>query len=201
MSILDILSEVAGGDTVRTLSKHLGADEGATAKAISGALPMLVSALAKNANSTGGAEALAGALSRDHDGSILDNVAGFLGKGGNQASSMGDGILRHVLGGSRGNVERGLGQMSGLDAGSTGKLLTMLAPLVMGALGKQQRKGGMNAGSLAQMLGQESARAERREPAAMGMLGKLLDADGDGKVGDDLAKLGKNLLGSFLSRR
>jgi len=200
MSIFDILSEVAGGDTVRTLSKQLGADEGATAKAISGALPMLVSALAKNAGSAGGADALAGALSRDHDGSVLDNVAGFLGQG-KQASSMGEGILRHVLGGSRGNVERGLGQMSGLDAGSTGKLLAMLAPLVMGALGKQQRQGGMNAGALAQMLGQESDRAQRREPAAMGMLGKLLDADGDGQIGDDVAKLGKSLLGSFLRRR
>ncbi len=200
MSLLDILGQVAGGDTVRTLSKQIGADEGATAKAISGALPMLISALAKNAGSSGGAEALSGALSRDHDGSVLDNVAGFLGQG-NQASSMGEGILKHVLGGRRGNVEQGLSKVSGLDAGSVGKLLPMLAPLVMGALGKQQRSGGMDAGALAQMLGQESARAERREPAAMGMLGKLLDSDGDGQIGDDVAKLGTSLLGSFLRRR
>lgn len=200
MSILDMLSEVAGGDTVRVLSQQLGADEGATAKAISGALPMLVTALAKNAGSSGGADALAGALRRDHDGSVLDNVNAFLGQG-NQASSMGEGILRHVLGGRRGNVEQGLSKVSGLDAGSTGKLMAMLAPLVMGALAKEQSKTGMDAGALARMLGQESQVAQTREPSAMGMLGKLLDADGDGQIGDDVAKLGSSLLGSFLKRR
>ena len=37
-------------------------------------------------------------------------------------------------------------------------------------------------------------------PAA-GMLGQLLDQDGDGSVADDIAKLGTGLLGSLFRKR
>jgi hypothetical protein len=32
----------------------------------------------------------------------------------------------------------------------------------------------------------------------MGLVGQLLDSDGDGQVADDLAKIGVGLLGKFL---
>ncbi|HRF38840.1 MAG TPA: DUF937 domain-containing protein, partial [Saprospiraceae bacterium] len=61
----------------------------------------LVSALARNASTEQGAAALSNALDRDHDGSILSNLAGLLG---GQAPAQdnralnGAGILNHILG-------------------------------------------------------------------------------------------------------
>ena len=71
----------------------------------------------------------------------------------------------------------------------------MLAPLVMGALGKAQREKGLDTGGLAGMLGGEQQRAADAAPGVMGMLTSFLDRDHDGSVMDDiggmLGKLGK----------
>lgn len=192
MSLLDMLQQRLGGDAVNQISRQLGTDPGTTQTAIAAALPMLVGALARNAQDPGKAGALANALGR-HDGSVLDDVAGYLGRGGDTGD--GDGILGHVLGGRKETVQTGLGQASGLDPAKAGTLLAMLAPLVMGALGKAQREKGLDTGGLAGMLGGEQQRATDAAPGVMGMLTSLLDRDHDGSVMDDigamLGKLGK----------
>lgn len=198
-SILDLVTQSLGSGATRQIGQQLGVDEGSAAKAISGALPVLLGALARNSSSSSGAGALAGALDRDHDGSILDDIGSFLG--GGKAESAGSGILKHVLGGRRPQVETGIGRASGLSSGQAGQLMAMLAPIVMGALAKAQRGRGLDAGGLGEMLGQEQRRIERREPGLGGMLGSLLDADGDGSVVDDLTQVGGSLLGSLLSGR
>jgi hypothetical protein len=191
MSLLDMLQQRLGGDAVNQISKQLGTDPATTQTAIAAALPMIVGALARNAQDPGKAGALANALGR-HDGSVLDDVAGYLGRGN---TGDGDGILGHVLGGRKETVQTGLGQAAGLDAAKAGTLLAMLAPLVMGALGKAQREKGLDTGGLAGMLGSEQQRATDAAPGVMGMLTSLLDRDHDGSVMDDiggmLGRLGK----------
>ena len=194
MSLLEMISQQLDDRAVRTMSDQIGASPDATQKAVSTAVPLLVSALAKNSTDRSGAQSLLGALDRDHDGSVLDDVVGFLGRG---ETSQGDGILGHVLGGRQAPAKDAIGRMSGLDKGQVGQLLAMLAPLVLGALGRQKRAGGLDAGGLSDLLGGERKRVEQEEPGAMGMLGKLLDSDGDGRVGDDLAELGMGMLGKM----
>ena len=191
MSLLDMLQQRLGGEAVNQISNKLGTDPASTRTAIAAALPMLVGALARNARDPGKAGALANALGR-HDGSVLDDVAGYLGRGD---TGDGDGILGHVLGGKKETVQTGLGQAAGLDPAKAGTLLAMLAPLVMGALGKAQREKGLDTGGLAGMLGSEQQRAADAAPGVMGMLSSFLDRDHDGSVMDDiggmLGKLGK----------
>jgi len=198
MSLVNVLMEQLGGGATRQIASQLGLDEGLASKAIAGALPMVVGGLARNAQQKGGADALLGALDRDHDGSVLDDLAGYVQGGPGKA---GDGILGHVFGGKRPAVESALGQASGINSGQAGQLMAMLAPLVMGALAKQKRSSNLDAGGLAEMLGGEQRKAPAGAGDAMGMVGKLLDRDGDGDVADDIASIGKGLLGSFLSGR
>ncbi|MEM8997322.1 MAG: DUF937 domain-containing protein, partial [Acidobacteriota bacterium] len=146
MSVLELLSKQLDSNAISTMSRQLGADEQSTAQAVNAALPMLVGALAKNTQQQGGAQALLGALDRDHDGSVLDDVAGFLGgASGGGGGGMGQAILGHILGGRQNGAEQAIGQASGLNASSTNQLLGMLAPLVMGALSKQKQQGGLGA--------------------------------------------------------
>ena len=73
--------------------------------------------------------------------------------------------------------------------------------MVMGALGKTQRQGGLDAGSLSKMLGQEGHQLESRQPQAMGLLGGILDADGDGDFDlGDAAQHGMKALGKFFKK-
>jgi hypothetical protein len=194
-SLLDMIFQQIGGNNLNELGRKIGTDERSTGGLISAALPLLVSALARNSSSDEGAEALSSALSRDHDGTILDNLTDFLGR---SETEPGDGILRHVLGNRRETVETGLSRSSGVDTQSVGKALALLAPIVMGALGKTKRENNLDARSLSGYLGQEREEMERSEPNAMGALGRLLDADGDGDVdAGDIANQAFRLFGRF----
>jgi hypothetical protein len=88
--------------------------------------------------------------------------------------------------------------MSGLDKGQAANLMMMLAPIVLGYLGKQKRQQNLGVGDLAGMLAGERRRAEEVEPAASGMLAALLDQDGDGDIKDDLTRIGAGFLGKLM---
>ncbi len=192
--ILDLLQGQLGQSAIEQLGGQLGIDQGQAASVVSGALPLLVQALAKNA-SGGGAEALAGALEKKHDGSILNDVSGFLGGG-----DFGDGaaILGHVLGGQQNVVSSGLSKATGLDSAQVSTALAALAPVVLGAVGKIKAEQGLDASALSDFLGQEKDSVASKDPDAMGVLGQLLDTDNDGDISDDLVNIGGKLLGSFL---
>jgi len=195
-SMLEALSSQLGAGGIDQIASQLGLGRDQTAKAVSAALPMLLGGMMKNAESTDGAAALLGAIKRDHDGSILDDIGGFLGQGSGAANA-GMGILKHVFGGRESKVENALAGTSGINAGQMQQILAMLAPLVLGMLGKNQRQQGFDIGGLTDLLGSERKVAEKKAPGAVDLIGSLLDSDGDGSVTDDLAKLGGGLLGGL----
>jgi hypothetical protein len=196
-SLLDLIQQQIGDGEIRRMSRGLDADEDQVRKATDGALPLLVSALARNAEDPGEARSLAGALDRDHDGSLLDQVSSFLGQGD---AGDGFGILGHVLGGRQQAAERGVAQASGLDMAKVGRLLALLAPVVMAALGKMKREHSMGAGDLAGLLGRERE-GLTGSTGGQDLISSILDADQDGQVMDDALELGKGLLGRFFKKR
>ncbi len=184
MSLLNIVLDRLGGDSLEGLTKQVGADEAATQSAIAAALPMLMGALTRNASKPEGAASLHRALAK-HDGSVLDNLSGLFGSGD---TSDGEGILKHALGDRRGLVEQSVAKSSGLDLAKVGPLLAMLAPVVMGVLGKQQRESNLDEGGLSDMLRQDRRTAEAAVPQLKGMRA-MFDRDGDGEIADDLMGL------------
>lgn len=186
------------GAPIRQISQQLGIDQQQAAGAVGAALPLLLGALGRNASQPQGAQALLGALRKDHAGSGGD-IAGLLGavlggSGGRQTN--GAAILGHVLGGNRQRAEAGLGQIAGLDSGKAGQLLAILAPVVMAFLARQTAQQGDNAQQLGALLGQEQQRIGQQAGGAGDLLGTVLDQDGDGKLGiGDLLKIGGDLLG------
>ncbi|MCB0113845.1 MAG: DUF937 domain-containing protein [Caldilineaceae bacterium] len=186
-TLVQVLLNTLGPTAMHEVSTRLNADEGATQRAVSAAIPLIISALGKNASTSEGAQALSHALEKNHDGSVLRNVNDALANPAVAAD--GAAILRHVLGDKRQSVEKGLSAASGIDAASAAQLLNLLAPLVMGQLGQQKRAGGLNADDIADLLG-----GERRE--AKGLLGGLfdiIDADDDGSIVDDVLNMGSKL--------
>jgi len=206
-SAFKILNELQRGGASDVLAKQIGADAGATRNALASAVPALIGALARNSERPGGAEALASALQRDHDGSTLNDLVGTIGgallggSAGGAKALDGAGILGHVLGSRQGAVQQQIGQRSGLDPDAVSQLLTMVAPLVMGALGRAQRERSLDSWGLQEMLGGERQRAEASVPGGLGPLARILDSDGDGQISDDLARVGGGLLRRFFSRR
>lgn len=215
--LLDIVTSSLDQRTLSQIAAQLGASPEVVARAAGAAVPALVGALNNQAATPQGAASLASALDRDHDGSILDDLGGLLGAGGGGLGGLlggsgglggllggagglgkaldGAGILGHILGGKRAGVESKIGQASGLDAGMVGKLLELLAPIVMAALARAKSSGG---GSLTDILGGATAQSNA---GLGGMLGSLLDQDGDGDPTDDIARLGTSLLGGLFGKK
>jgi hypothetical protein len=183
MSLLEMIQQRLGSPAVDQISRKLGADPGTTGNAIDAALPLLLTAVARNAGQRQQAESLNTAVSEDHDGSILDDVPGYLNRAD---SGPGAGILRHVLGARQQTVQSGLSQATGLDAGKIGQLLIMLAPLVMGALGRAKREKQLDTNGLSTLLTGEQERLKESAPGVMGALSRFLDRDNDGSVMDDV---------------
>lgn len=201
-STLDLLADKIGGDNVGQIASAIGADPQKTQTAVAAALPAILTALNRQTNTTEGARGLAKALERDHDGSLLDSLGGFLSGqvGGKQAD--GGGILGHVLGGQRQQVEEGVASASGLDVQQVAKLLPILAPIVMAALGKRKRQAGLDEAGLSGILGEDAMRARQAAPdGVLGALSGFLDRDGDGSIQDDvMQQAGKAVLGKLFGR-
>jgi hypothetical protein len=196
---MSLIAGALGQNQVSQIANQIGANEQQTSTAINAAIPILMGALDRNSDQPGGADSLFGALDRDHDGSVLDNLGALLGGSRGRATN-GAAILGHVLGGRQRSVEQGLSKASGLDLGSIAKLLPILAPIVMGAMGRIQRQQGLDANGVSGYLTREREHAQQANPDGMAVLGSLLDSNNDGQIIDDVVKIGGGLLGSFLKR-
>ncbi|MGY0611368.1 DUF937 domain-containing protein [Luteimonas sp. A501] len=199
----DLLSQLQGAPA-QQVAQQLGVAPAQASDAIRAALPLLMGALGKNASQPQGAQALYGALQKDHAGLDLAGVMGAVLGGGSSAgagASQGGAILGHIFGGNQPRAEAGVAQATGLGQGQAGQLMKILAPIVMAYLAKQmfqQRQSGASgddADALSGILGQEQ-RAIREQRGAGGLLGAVLDQDGDGQLGiGDLMKIGGGLFG------
>lgn len=195
-SLFDMMAELTGRENA-SLANAIGADESATQNAARAALPLLLGALQRNASSPEGAASLQGALERDHDGSILDSLGDLLG---DASMKSGAGILKHAFGGKQQAVEQGVGKTSGLSPAQVSRMFTMLAPMVMGMLGKARREKELDAGGLADMLTAERRAAESSAPDLASLAGLLIDSDGDGLDLGDITKMGGSLLGNLFKK-
>jgi len=178
--LADILGSALGGDVLSKLAGQLGTDEQGAQAAIAVALPKILGQLHSNAQTDGGAQALANAVNKDHAGSLLDNLDPQLDSEANNA--VGAKVLGKVFGGEQDQAVQAVAQQTGLDAGKAAGLMGTLAPMVLGALGKMgSQSGGVQAGGLSDMLGGLLGGGGGIGAMLSGMLG---GGPGDGGSGD-----------------
>lgn len=139
-NILDLIGGSLGSQVVESISKGAGTSKEDTNSVVSAALPVLLGALQNNANK-GDAQGILSALNTKHDGSILDNLSGMLGS---DVAADGNGILKHVLGNNQAPVQQAISQKTGVSAANVTKILSLLAPIVMGYLGKEVKSTSTN---------------------------------------------------------
>ncbi len=189
--ITQMVTQQLSGPISKQIAQRLGVSEGTANMAVQMAVPLILAGLARNASQPEGAQVLHQAVANDHDGSILDNLMSYVG---NPQSGNGAGILGHVLGDNKANVESDLAQATGVDQGTAGNLMEMVAPMVMGALGKAQQDNGLDASGLSDFLATQQQQAAAAQPGMMGTLSSLLDSNNDGSVVDDLSRIAGNFL-------
>ncbi len=205
----DLAARLEGGPA-QQIAQHLGISPTQASAAIGAALPLLLGALGRNASQPQGANDLYGALQRDHAGQDIGSVLGSAFGGGGQGSQ----ILGHVFGDRTPRAEQAVGQATGIGPDKAQMLLRWLAPVALAYVANRMFDHRQAATApvattttdtsaqapaspqvLSDVLGQEAAHAQR---STGGLLGAILDRDGDGKVDiGDLLKAGGSVLGGM----
>ena len=209
-NLMEMLQGQLTESLVSQLSQQIGgASPEQTTTAANSIMSTLMGALAKNASTTEGANSLLNALDKDHDGSVLDNITSLIGGGAGRTEAQvpsgmeralnGAGIIKHLLGNRQSGAIDMISQMSGLKGDQTGNLMQMLAPMVMGMLGRQKKQGGLDIAGLASLLSGNVAQQKQTNPA-MGLITSFLDKDGDGDIKDEIASMGMRMLGNFFKK-
>ena len=176
-SVLDSLRAAFTGKEAEALGRAAGFSGSGAGRAVQGALPVLLYALAGKGRSEAGASDLL-ARSRDFEGWVGE--AGSL-----KAEQLGDAAAlgkletqgRSQLGGLFSNLDGLTGRLgTALGGGgqSASKLLALMAPLLMGLLGTQARAGKMTPLVFSNLLGAVGDKANSLIPEGMGGIGALL---------------------------
>ncbi|HWW23016.1 MAG TPA: OmpA family protein [Edaphobacter sp.] len=103
--------------------------------------------------------------------SLISNPGAVVsGASGSTISDLGSRFLSSVFGARLPAVTDAIGQSSGLSSGKAGMLMSMAAPLVLGALGQHVRESGSSATDLASKLKSEASGLTRFLPAGLSSL-------------------------------
>lgn len=203
-NLFELLQGKLSDEMIDTLGQKIGEpNRQKTAEATQDALSALMAGLAKNAKKPKGAASISKAIDKDHDGSAFDNIMDMLrgdqSKIGQKATD-GAGILDHIFGKEKEKVAGQLSKKSDIDQSKMSSLMEMLAPLVMGALGKSKKSGGFDITDLFSMLS-GSAKKQSEKSGTMDMLTQMLDRDGDGSATDDIIGMGKSIFKRFMGKK
>lgn len=210
MDLLNMLSGLmTSSSSIDALSKKTGTDSSETAGIMDAALPMLLSALGKNASSEAGASSLLGALKQHSDTSAIeDQIAKADAEDGSK-------IIKHIFGDEESSVVKTISEKTGAGTDKITNLLSNAAPSLMSGLSavtsqaskktaaakaenkteakEEENSGGLDLSGLLGIFGGSDSKEE--SGGLGGLLGGLGDLFGGSSDKDDDNDSGSSLLG------
>ncbi len=185
MDLEKIVKSYITNSIAQSIAKKFNLDVRTVQGLIDKAVPLLFGGMANNASKDENqAQGLFKAITKDHDGSVFGNLETLLQ---DPKALKADKILKHVLGGKEAVAEKVLAAEAGIKKEQSIDFMQVLAPMVMGALGKEQSEKNLETDHLAKMFAHEKTQVAKQK--ASNPLLNLLDQEGDG-VADDLLKMG-----------
>ncbi len=197
MSLIDLLTGNTGNQVAEQAENKFGISKTQVIALLAVAAPLIISYLRNKSQDAKEAEALNNALDKDHDGSILNDPSQVEAR-----QQEGGSILSHIFGGEKANVENQLSQNTGISMDKIGPILGMLAPLIMGYIGKQKQQSGVTSGGgLGDLLGgilggaQSQAQSQPSSPLNDILAGVLGGGSQNQSSGNPLNDILGNVLG------
>jgi hypothetical protein len=179
-------------DMVSKIARTLGIDPGVAQKVVGAAVPAILASFAGLAARPAGAQQLSETLEQQHP-DMLPRVTSAIGGPDQKAiAETGSGMLSTLLGGGGLNgLVSAVSNFAGINQSVSKSVLGLIAPMVMGALGQQQRSGGLDANGIANLLSSQKDQIAAAMPPGlaniMGARGMLDALDGSLRRGADTA--------------
>lgn len=137
------LKNFFSSDIMDLLVTHLGDEPGQIESAFDAVTATLTNAIADKGSSSSGAEEIQRDIVVANDGNVLSHVHQIFSGGGEWIHKGGQ-YVQSLLGGKEHTVSREIANATGAKQSSVASLMAMLAPLIMGLIGKsgnQDRRG------------------------------------------------------------
>jgi hypothetical protein len=149
-NLASVVMQFLTPEVIEKIASFLGLDRTATQKAAGGAVPALLAGLSDLVATPTGTSQLSRLLSQQPGDSPTD----LLRNAGPQGlAETGANMLSGLFGGrTMDTMAQVVGKFAGIGDGGGKLLLSVLGPIVLGALGQQQRSAGLDAGGLASLL-------------------------------------------------
>jgi hypothetical protein len=179
-NLVSLVMQFLTPDLIERIAAALGLDRNMVQSAIGAAVPTLLAAFTGATEKPGGAQRLVDGIKQQSG--VLDSFAKTLGTSGQSSVvESGSRLLTSLLGGQDQSALAGaVAKFSGLGQNASASLLGMLAPIVMGSIGKQVGPH-LSAGGVADLLNAQKGQiAQALPPGFRNLLGgtRLLDALG-----------------------
>jgi len=173
-NLVSVVMQFLTPDMIAKIASVLGLDRNVAQKTIAGAIPALLASLADVASTPNGARQLTNTLTQQSDS--LENLKNLVGGAGqNLVADSGSNMLSGLFGGGTlDTMAQTIGKFAGIGEGTSKSMLGMLGPLVLGALGQQQRSMGLDASGLASLLTSQKDQIAAAIPS--GLAGQLSPA-------------------------
>jgi Bacterial protein of unknown function (DUF937) len=152
-NLVSVVMQFLTPDMIAKIASALGLDRSVAQKAIGGAVPAILSGLADVASTPNGARQLTNMVTQQPPGSLESFKSLLGGSGQSTLAETGSSMLSGLFGGgATDTMAQTIEKFAGVGEGTGKSLLGMLAPVVLGALGQQQRSAGLDASGLASLL-------------------------------------------------
>ncbi|HXX69860.1 MAG TPA: DUF937 domain-containing protein [Polyangiaceae bacterium] len=160
-NLMDTVRSQITSEAVEKASASTGESPENTRRAMNGAVPALFAGLAQSVSARGGAERILGAFGQGGVSGLVGRVTGSSGTESPAAAGDGQGLMSKIFGERTGAVSHALAESSGIKNESATHVLSFVAPLVAGVVGKAISSRRLDAGGLSGLLlGQRKAIAE-----------------------------------------
>jgi len=155
MNIIKDLGGLVTDQLVKQVAGSLGESESGISSAIGSLVPTILGGMLNKSSDASSMGQIFDMVSNKDNAGFLDNLGGLVG-GGNLAQGdpkdIGGGLLGSLFGDKVGGILDLVGSLAGVKRSSSSGLIGMVAPMIMGYLGKKILKGGLNATGLVDML-------------------------------------------------
>jgi OmpA-OmpF porin, OOP family len=178
-SIVESVMSFLGPQITGPLASQLGESTETVQRGLQASSAAMLSGIATKAEEPGFLSQIFGLITNPGNSagalsSFTSNLGSAAAGTGSSIVDLGSRFLSTIFGSRQAAVADAVGQTAGLPSSKAASLLTMAAPLVLGALGNHVRENGLSASGLANSLKTEASGLQRFLPA--GLLSSLTAA-------------------------
>ncbi|WP_018630548.1 OmpA family protein [Niabella aurantiaca] len=189
INIVDLVKNYVPQDLIAKAGSALNESEGNVSNAVSGIIPAILGLFASKASSgeQGAAEVLDTAKGFSGSG-ILSDAGSLFGNA--DLLSKGTSLFNGLLGDKTNSVIDTIANFAGIKSSSSGSLISMIMPLVLGLLGKHATDNNLNASGFSSFLGSQKSNILSALPSGLSSLGGAL---GLGSISDGVQQTVSNV--------